>query len=348
MFWIFKAAEQQRKREEIKDKIKQIMADKEKVIYSKWIKKGTNVFIPTDNSQIQPKVDAGIYDLRIADGIGFYMFKREAHLDDLIEFPSGIHATVLAGIRDFWTRKAKFKQYGFAFKRGILLHGAPGSGKTCIINLAVKYMVEEMDGVVLPLRGEGDLGRYASCIPEIFRIIEKNRPIIVIFEDIENLCYGNCETELLNVLDGLDQLENVVYLATTNYIEKLKERVINRPSRFDRRIQINFLDRNDRIFYFEKKLKPADLKKYDIKKWADDTEGMSIAHLAELIKSIVIFDTPYDEIIATLRDMNDFKRLHSSGYEKKQGAPGFKLLAVEENGEIKTGNGVIHRGEDKY
>ena len=319
------------------------MAENNKMVYSKWIKKGPNVFIPTDNSTILPEVDAGIYDLRVADGIGFYMVKKEAYLDELIEFPSGIHKKVLDGIKDFWQRKPKFREYGFAFKRGILLHGKPGSGKSCLISLAMKYMVNELNGIVLPLRGETDLGKYANYIPEIFRVIEKNRPIIVIFEDIENLCYGSCETELLNVLDGLDQLENVVYLATTNYIEKLKERIINRPSRFDRRIMVNFLDRNDRIFYFEKKLKPADLGKYDIRKWADDTEGMNVAHLAELIKSIVIFDNDYNETIDTLRDMNNFNTLHSSGYEKKQGSPGFLIFGagtakeelIPENGNIK-------------
>ncbi len=313
----------------------------EKVVYSKWIKKGTNVFLPTDNSQIVPEVEAGIYDLRVADGIGFYMVKKEAFLDDLIQFPSGTHQQVLAGIKDFWTRKEKFKEYGFAFKRGILLHGKPGSGKTCIINLAMQYIVKELNGVILPLRGEGDLNKYSAYIPEIFRIIERNRPIVVIFEDIENLCYGNTESELLNVLDGLDQLENVVYLATTNYIEKLKERIINRPSRFDRRIYVPFLDYTDRMYYFNKKLTEGDLKKYDVKKWANDTENMSIAHLAELIKSIVIFNNDYDETIATLKEMNDFGALHSSGYEKKQSTTGFKhgVIEFKQVESVSNGNG---------
>lgn len=40
-----------------------------KVVYSKWIKRGTNTFIPTDNSQILPQVDAGVYDLRTSPGL---------------------------------------------------------------------------------------------------------------------------------------------------------------------------------------------------------------------------------------------------------------------------------------
>lgn len=300
-------------------------ASDNKVVYSKWIKKGTNTFIPTDNSQILKEVDAGVYDLRVADGIGFYMVKRELYLDELLEFPSKMHQSVLSSIKDFWTRKAKFKEYGFAFKRGILLHGKPGSGKSCIISLCMKYVVDELNGVIIPLQSTGDLELYSKAIPEIFRVIERERPIVIIFEDIENMCSQGSHSEslLLNVLDGLDQLENVVYLATTNYIEQLKERIINRPSRFDRRIYVPFLNYDDRLFYFKNKLKASDIEINNIKKWATDTEGLSIAHLAELIKSIVIFGANYKETIETLREMNDFAALHSSRYEKGDSKIGF-------------------------
>lgn len=295
-----------------------------KVVYSKWIKRGTNTFIPTDNSQILPEIDAGVYDLRVAEGIGFYMVKRELYLDDLLEFPSKIHTSVLSSIKDFWQRKAKFEQYGFAFKRGVLLHGRAGSGKSCIIQLCMKYVINELGGVVLSLSNHNDLDLYSKSIPEIFRVIEKERPLVIILEDIEGICsYKEGETLLLNVLDGLDQLENVVYLATTNYIETLKERIINRPSRFDRRIYVPFLSYEDRLFYFQNKLKPDDLEITDICRWAKDTEGMSIAHLAELIKSVIIFGSDYYEIIKTLKEMNDFSSLHSSMYEKEKGQIGF-------------------------
>jgi len=292
-----------------------------KVVYSKWIKRGTNTFIPTDNSQILHQVDSGVYDLRVSQDIGFYMLKRDIFLDELLEFPSSIHKKVLSSIRDFWGRKDKFNEYGFAFKRGVLLHGRAGSGKTCILNLCVKYVIDELKGVVIPLQSSSDLEIYSKAIPEIFRIIEKDRPIVIVLEDIEGMCSNHStETMLLNVLDGLDQLENVVYLATTNYIESLKERIINRPSRFDRRIYVPFLDFDDRCFYFKNKLKEADLKTIKIEKWAKDTEGLSIAHLAELIKSVIIFGNDYNETISLLKEMNDFSALHSTKYEKEYSA----------------------------
>jgi len=296
-----------------------------KVVYSRWLKRGTNTFIPTDNSDILDEVEAGVYDLRVADGIGFYMLKRELHLDDIIEFPSSIHTDVLNEIKSFWNKRSKFKEYGFAFKRGILLHGRAGSGKSCTISLCMKYVINQLNGVIMPLSTPNDLRLYSEAIPEIFRVIEKDRPIIIVLEDIEGLCqYEDSETLLLNVLDGLDQLENVVYIATTNYIEKLKERIINRPNRFDRRIYVPFLNYEDRLFFFKNKILPNDLSKINVEKWAKDTKGMSVAHLAELIKSIFIFESDYEETIKLLKEMQDFKNLNSYDYEKEKSKIGFQ------------------------
>ena len=58
-------------------------------------------------------------------------------------------------------------------------------------------------------------------------------------------------------------------------------------------------------FYFEKKLKPDDLKKYDINKFVADTKGMSFAHLKELICSVVVMDADYGKTLAELRTMRE-------------------------------------------
>lgn len=289
-----------------------------------WINQ-EDVYIPKLNSLNLEHIPSGYYFLCSNPEIGFYVTKREYHLDDLLIFPDSIHGEIIKGINQFWERKDKFKEYGFAYKRGILLHGRAGCGKSCMINLLVKEMVDNLNGFVFSLGSHGDLDLFHSYIPRFFGVIEKDRPIFVIIEDIENLCTNrDTETVLLNVLDGLDQLENVVYVATTNYIENLKERIINRPSRFDRRIYVPMPSYNDRKFYFEKKLKSKDLESINLELWVQETEGMSIAHLSELIKSVVIFGNPFEEVIQILKEMNDFKKLHSSSYEKQTSTIGFR------------------------
>ena len=293
-----------------------------KLIYSRWMRRGGNTFIPTDNSTIIPKLDPGVYILRYTNEVGWYLFKKEIHLDELIEFPNSVHKNVLSCIQDFWKLEDKFREYGYAFKRGILLHGQPGCGKSCTINIAMKYMVEELKGIVIDLNT--DIKSFQRVISEMVRIIEPDRPIFVIIEDIENYTNTDEESALLNLLDGIDQLDRIIYIATTNYIERLKARIINRPSRFDRRIEVPLPDYNDRLFYFQKKLHEDDLKKYDIKKWAEKTQGLSVAHLAELIKSVVIFGNSEEDTFKTLNELNNTKDLHSSNYGKdNRGKIGF-------------------------
>ena len=283
--------------------------------YTQWIKRG-HIFIPTDNSKRVKRVDPGFYNLRANEKIGPYLFKKDLKLDNLIDLPNKETKEVLEGIRTFWDRKDKFKEYGFAFKRGILLYGPPGSGKTSLINLLCFDLINNMNGVIITLTTRGELGLYGSVMPEIFRIIEPDRPIITIIEDIDGLCESSsAETELINMLDGIDQMENVVYIATTNYAEKLSRRILNRPNRFDRRILIGYPDENVRRAYIAFKLKPDDIKSIDMDKWVKDTKGMTLAHIGELIKSVIILGNDIDDTVKLLKSFSVTPQSHDYNKE---------------------------------
>ena len=197
-----------------------------------------------------------------------------------------------------------FKKYEFVYKRGIILYGAPGTGKTCLINMLCKHLIEDMGGVIFILTTSDDLTYYEHVMPEIFRVIEKDRPIITVIEDIDGLCSNkNSETRLINILDGISQLENIVYVATTNYMEQLSARITNRPNRFDRRIEVKAPNRECREIYFRHKLKKEDVKKVNMKQWLDLTEGLTMAHLGEIVKSVIIFGHPLNEVVDMLKGM---------------------------------------------
>ena len=116
---------------------------------------------------------------------------------------------------------------------------------------------------------------------------------------------------MLNILDGVKQIENVVYIATTNYPEKLQERITNRPSRFDRRYEVQMPSGEIREAYIKNKLTDEDLKKIDIKKWVELTDGMSLSHLKELVISVVVMGKDFDESIATLNSMGEKPKVTS-------------------------------------
>jgi SpoVK/Ycf46/Vps4 family AAA+-type ATPase len=225
-------------------------------------------------------------------------------VDELYALPSAEIIAILDDIECFWNRRAIYREYNFVHKRGILLYGEPGCGKSGIIQLCVKHIIEKKGGIVINIKDEEEVKMFSEFISTI-KAIEPERPIITILEDIDSLAGEDrySTTKLLNILDGIKQVDNIVYIATTNYPEKLQERITNRPSRFDRRYQVELPAADIREAYIRAKLKPADLEKIDLPVWLELTEGMSLSHLKELVISVIVMGKEFEDAIKHLVDL---------------------------------------------
>jgi SpoVK/Ycf46/Vps4 family AAA+-type ATPase len=137
------------------------------------------------------------------------------------------------------------------------------------------------------------------------RQVEPERPLVVIFEDIDAIASeGSWTTSMiLNLLDGIKQIQNVVYIATTNHPDKLEDRITNRPSRFDRRYEIELPNDEVRKAYIQNKLSEDDLGGIDMELWVKETEGFSLAHMRELVISVITMDNSFEDTIARLKGM---------------------------------------------
>lgn len=275
-------------------------------------------FVPA--FQTIEQVPAGLYEIHWNANLQTYSLKKQSvHVDELYELPSEEIKSILEDIESFWKRRLIYQQYNFVHKRGILLYGEPGCGKSGIIQLCVKHIIERMNGIVINIKDEDEVRNFGEFI-QTFRKVEPARPLIVILEDIDSLAGEDrySTTRLLNILDGIKQVENIVYIATTNYPEKLQERITNRPSRFDRRYQVDLPSDAIRRAYIESKLTKDDLDKINIDEWLEYTKDMSLSHLKELIISVIVMGKDFEDAISHLTGLKERPIV------KKKGKLGFR------------------------
>lgn len=299
-----------------------------------WIVLQKNKYYPSGEIILADKVKPGNYSIRYdSNKNSYFLCKQSLYLDELLHLPIQEFNMILEDLNFFWKSEHLFKKYKYAYKRGILLYGEPGCGKTSLCALLSK-MIEDLGGIIFLLKDTDDLSNYMEFIPQIFRRIEPNTPILTIIEDLDGILSNGAETKLLNMLDGFNQFNNIVNIGCTNYPEKLKERILNRPSRFDKRYHIGLPVAEVREYYFQHKIHPDDLNEKILKNLVAKTEGLSIAHLGELIKSVFIFGKDIDESVKELKEMSKYISSSSSSISGN-GTIGFKSKINESfHGEI--------------
>jgi len=276
--------------------------------FIQWITHGSGLYYPEFNVQICNNIPTGFYGIGYDTNVGKYFVRKSDYItDNILELPMPETKKIIKDITTFWKKEPDFRRYGLTYKRGILMYGPPGCGKSHVIQLIIKYLLEEQKGVVFKIESPEDVERYSNFMHSTFKVIENTRRIVTIIEDIDGLFHAGKSTEtlLLNILDGMNHMDNIVYVATTNYPEELAERIINRPSRFDRRYEIGLPNEEVRKYYLEHTLKPEDLKSIDIDRWVKETADLSVAHLRELIVSTIIQGNTFEDTMEILKDFSD-------------------------------------------
>jgi hypothetical protein len=285
--------------------------------FYQWVSLPNGIFSATGRTQ--PTLPTGAYTIAINDK-GLFFCRKRILTDALIDLDCSNSQRVIERIKLFWTRRDHYLSRDIIFKRGILMWGPPGSGKTATLSLLTQNLIDQ-GGIVLLVQHPG---AAVSAIP-VLRAIEPDRPLIVILEDVEEIVRSYGEHDLLALLDGEHQTQNVVNIATTNYPEMLGARIVNRPSRFDEVIKIGMPSGKMREQYLRHTL-GAEAGKVFIDQWVKDTDGMSIAHLKELVVAVTCLEQPYDDVIIRLKSMKTAPR--SQMFEP--GAVGFGVGALEQ------------------
>lgn len=165
----------------------------------------------------------------------------------------------LLEIVDFLKNPKKFLDIGARIPKGILLMGAPGTGKT----LLARAVAGEAGVPFFSISGsefvEMFVGVGASRVRDLFQLAKRAAPSIIFVDEIDavgrvrgsGVGGGNDEREqtlnqILVEMDGFDPTEKVIVMAATNRPDVL-DPALMRPGRFDRRVTIDLPDRKDRL-----------------------------------------------------------------------------------------------------
>ena len=179
-----------------------------------------------------------------------------------------------------------FERYDIQPSRGILLHGASGTGKT----LLVKALAHESGVNFINVQSANVLSRYLGeserALKDIFRVAKQAAPSIICFDEIENLFpersgtssqFSSTESRLtgqfMNEMHGLEELNGVTVIATTNRIDLLDKSLLDSRA-FDLKFEMPLPDEKTREKIFEILLR---------KKPLDD--GVKISELAKITEN---------------------------------------------------------------
>jgi cell division protease FtsH len=202
----------------------------------------------------------------------------------------------LMEIVDFLRNPKKFLDVGAVIPKGILLMGAPGTGKT----LLARAVAGEANVAFFSISGsefvEMFVGVGASRVRDLFKMAKAASPAIIFVDEIDavgrsrgvGMGGGNDEREqtlnqILVEMDGFEPNEKVIVMAATNRPDVLDPALL-RPGRFDRRVTIDIPDRSDReeILKIHARKKPF-AEDVNLKIIAERTPGFSGADLYSLM-----------------------------------------------------------------
>jgi len=207
----------------------------------------------------------------------------------------------LLEIVDFLRNPKKFIEIGAEIPKGVLLMGAPGTGKT----LLARAVAGEANVAFFSISGsefvEMFVGVGASRVRDLFKMAKEAAPAIVFVDEIDavgrargsGMGGGNDEREqtlnqILVEMDGFEPNVKVIVMAATNRPDVLDPALL-RPGRFDRRVTIDLPDRNDREeilnIHASRKQLAEDV---NIRIIAERTPGFSGADLASLVNEAAI------------------------------------------------------------
>ncbi|MCK5486036.1 MAG: ATP-dependent zinc metalloprotease FtsH, partial [Desulfobacterales bacterium] len=219
---------------------------------------------------------------------------------------------------EFLKKPEQFRKLGAEVPRGVLLMGAPGTGKT----LLAKALAGEAGVPFYSISGsefiEVFVGVGASRVRNLFAAAKEKAPSIIFIDELDSigrtrgtgLGGGHDEREqtlnqILAELDGFTGRENVIVLAATNRPDVLDPALL-RPGRFDRHVTLDLPDRKDRVALLKVHTRKVPLANdVELEKISAGTPGFSGAEIKNLVNEAAMLAARYKRDQVLMQDFDE-------------------------------------------
>ncbi|MBV9848759.1 MAG: ATP-binding protein [Armatimonadetes bacterium] len=236
--------------------------------------------------------------------------------DDIV-LPNILMTGIREAVEGFFGNRRTFEALGFAWRRGILLVGPPGTGKTMVCKAAAAALPD------LPFLYVRDLNnpRGQEPIRAIFERARQLSPCILAFEDLDGFVNQTNRSLFLNELDGFQNNVGLLIIASSNHPGQIDEALLKRPSRFDRVFHLGLPGPEERRAYCRQVLSRSTLVErlaptLDVDalaaQVAERTDGFTPAYLKEAFISAALQrvqdgETLLDDLfaVAVLEQVNE-------------------------------------------
>ena len=274
---------------------------------------------------------------------------RDARSAEELVLPDDLRKRIDRDVVSFFSPDvaALYRDLKVPYRRGVLLHGPPGNGKTSLIRLVGARLPEVPILVLRPAH------QFDS--DDLQTVIERwtdQAPAVLVIEDLNWLLKEVNVSTFLNLLDGIETVVapdiddlggeatgagggGLLLIATTNHPDQLDPAINNRPGRFDVTIEIANPDAAMRLEFLTRKLPGIERRVVD--ELADGSEGLSFAHLQELLRQsglLALADgrggRTADDLRAALKTLRAGSEDAARGFPTKPQVP-FGLQHVRKN-----------------
>lgn len=184
-----------------------------------------------------------------------------------------------------------YDDLGVAWKRGLIFYGPAGNGKTISIKALMHTLADRKDSIPT---------LYVKTAPRtfdinnIFALARQMSPCLLVLEDIDTIVTVQTRSYFFNEVDGLQNNDGILMVASTNHIDQLDPGLSKRPSRFDRKYLFPLPSKAERVVYaqfWRQKLesKPdVEFPETLVEPIADITHDFSFAYIQEAFVSSLL------------------------------------------------------------